>query len=60
MERLLPNLEPETYRSWTKALAIALSATSLKAPRHIIVSLKARFGNTLLLFYIQKIFRNLN
>ncbi|RXI04846.1 hypothetical protein DVH24_039120 [Malus domestica] len=23
MERLLPSLEPETYRSWTKALAIA-------------------------------------
>ncbi|RXH96760.1 hypothetical protein DVH24_009602 [Malus domestica] len=28
MERLLPSLEPETYRSWTKALAIAPSATS--------------------------------
>ncbi|RXH67474.1 hypothetical protein DVH24_027621, partial [Malus domestica] len=23
MERLLPSLEPETYRSWAKALAIA-------------------------------------
>ncbi|CAN6569131.1 unnamed protein product [Malus baccata var. baccata] len=29
MERLLPSLEPETYRSWAKALAIAPSATSL-------------------------------
>ncbi|RXH83107.1 hypothetical protein DVH24_003605 [Malus domestica] len=28
MERLLPSLEPETYRSWAKALAIAPSATS--------------------------------
>ncbi|RXH75136.1 hypothetical protein DVH24_029857 [Malus domestica] len=28
MERLLPSLESETYRSWTKALAIAPSATS--------------------------------
>ncbi|CAN6725643.1 unnamed protein product [Malus baccata var. baccata] len=28
MERLLPSLEPETYRSWAKALAIASSATS--------------------------------
>ncbi|RXH75307.1 hypothetical protein DVH24_030028 [Malus domestica] len=25
---LLPSLEPETYRSWAKALAIAPSATS--------------------------------
>ncbi|CAN6695269.1 unnamed protein product [Malus baccata var. baccata] len=30
MERLLPSLEPETYRSWAKALAIAPSATSIK------------------------------
>ncbi|RXH70372.1 hypothetical protein DVH24_007628 [Malus domestica] len=29
MERLLPSLEPETYRSWAKALAIAPSATSM-------------------------------
>ncbi|RXH84579.1 hypothetical protein DVH24_032863 [Malus domestica] len=29
MERLLPSLEPETYRSWAKALAIAPSATSI-------------------------------
>ncbi|XP_070663446.1 beta-galactosidase 15-like [Malus domestica] len=28
MERLLPSLEPETYHSWAKALAIAPSATS--------------------------------
>ncbi|CAN6683506.1 unnamed protein product [Malus baccata var. baccata] len=28
MERLLPSLKPETYRSWAKALAIAPSATS--------------------------------
>ncbi|RXH92157.1 hypothetical protein DVH24_021180 [Malus domestica] len=28
MERLFPSLEPETYRSWAKALAIAPSATS--------------------------------
>ncbi|RXH87304.1 hypothetical protein DVH24_028804 [Malus domestica] len=28
MERLLPSLEPETYSSWAKALAIAPSATS--------------------------------
>ncbi|RXH80832.1 hypothetical protein DVH24_004746 [Malus domestica] len=28
MERLLPSLEPETYCSWAKALAIAPSATS--------------------------------
>ncbi|RXI06412.1 hypothetical protein DVH24_018454 [Malus domestica] len=28
MERLLPSLEPETYRSWAKALAITPSATS--------------------------------
>ncbi|RXH83205.1 hypothetical protein DVH24_003703 [Malus domestica] len=28
MERLLPSLELETYRSWAKALAIAPSATS--------------------------------
>ncbi|RXH77287.1 hypothetical protein DVH24_023561 [Malus domestica] len=28
MKRLLPSLEPETYRSWAKALAIAPSATS--------------------------------
>ncbi|RXH84778.1 hypothetical protein DVH24_040126 [Malus domestica] len=34
MERLLPSLEPETYRSWTKALAIAPSATS-SAPQII-------------------------
>ncbi|RXH71586.1 hypothetical protein DVH24_018941 [Malus domestica] len=27
MERLLPSLEPETYRSWAKALAIAPNAT---------------------------------
>ncbi|CAN6549226.1 unnamed protein product [Malus baccata var. baccata] len=27
MERLLPSLEPETYRSWAKALAIAPSRT---------------------------------
>ncbi|RXH81577.1 hypothetical protein DVH24_034998 [Malus domestica] len=26
MERLLPSLEPETYRSWAKALVIAPSA----------------------------------
>ncbi|RXI00363.1 hypothetical protein DVH24_037911 [Malus domestica] len=31
MERLLPSLEPETYRSWAKALAIAPSATSKKS-----------------------------
>ncbi|RXI07649.1 hypothetical protein DVH24_005422 [Malus domestica] len=31
MERLLPSLEPETYRSWAKALAIAPSATSIGA-----------------------------
>ncbi|CAN6539923.1 unnamed protein product [Malus baccata var. baccata] len=30
MERLLPSLEPETYRSWAKALAIAPSATSIQ------------------------------
>ncbi|RXH99362.1 hypothetical protein DVH24_011687 [Malus domestica] len=30
MERLLPSLEPETYRSWAKALAIAPSATSMR------------------------------
>ncbi|CAN6704747.1 unnamed protein product [Malus baccata var. baccata] len=28
MERLLPSLEPETYRSWAKALAIAPSHDS--------------------------------
>ncbi|RXH83486.1 hypothetical protein DVH24_005739 [Malus domestica] len=28
LELLLPSLEPETYRSWAKALAIAPSATS--------------------------------
>ncbi|RXH91485.1 hypothetical protein DVH24_020508 [Malus domestica] len=28
MERLLPSLEPETYCSWAKTLAIAPSATS--------------------------------
>ncbi|RXH95074.1 hypothetical protein DVH24_024758 [Malus domestica] len=28
MERLLPSLEPETYRSWAKALDIAPSTTS--------------------------------
>ncbi|KAM2667021.1 hypothetical protein EV2_018767 [Malus domestica] len=32
MERLLPSLEPETYRSWAKALAIAPSATSMLNP----------------------------
>ncbi|RXH87947.1 hypothetical protein DVH24_037592 [Malus domestica] len=33
MERLLPSLEPETYRSWAKALAIAPSATSSRSIR---------------------------
>ncbi|CAN6548767.1 unnamed protein product [Malus baccata var. baccata] len=31
IERLLPSLEPETYRSWAKALAIAPSATSINS-----------------------------
>ncbi|RXH77558.1 hypothetical protein DVH24_023832 [Malus domestica] len=30
MRRLLPSLEPETYRSWAKTFAIAPSATSRK------------------------------
>ncbi|RXI07593.1 hypothetical protein DVH24_005366 [Malus domestica] len=30
MERLLPSLEPETYHSWAKTLAIAPSTTSNK------------------------------
>ncbi|KAM1158572.1 hypothetical protein ACFX19_032410 [Malus domestica] len=40
MERLLPSLEPETYRSWAKALAIAPSATSpnLETPNMITFS----------------------
>ncbi|CAN6720769.1 unnamed protein product [Malus baccata var. baccata] len=32
MERLLPSLEPETYRSWAKTLAVAPNATSYLSP----------------------------
>ncbi|RXH71166.1 hypothetical protein DVH24_015788 [Malus domestica] len=39
MERLLPSLEPETYCSWAKALAIAPSmAASVAARPHFILS----------------------
>ncbi|KAM2051223.1 hypothetical protein ACFX16_032865 [Malus domestica] len=44
MERLLPSLEPETYRSWAKALAIAPSdkvqakQIRYKATRYLIIN----------------------
>ncbi|RXH70246.1 hypothetical protein DVH24_007502 [Malus domestica] len=63
MKRLLPSLEPETYRSWTNALAIA-PITKNKEKKYIIFINHEtnRFHKTLkdLLFLLNDFFSDLN